>query len=203
MTNLKELYLDSNQITSIDVSSFWDLDKLQYLSISNNSISFLDERTFANLYHLKVLKLSNNRIELVSKEQFLDLYNLEILDLSNNRLKSIVDFSFQSLTFLQDINLYGNIRLFLSSLKNLFISYESLIIESNKKVLLDSLKPQKEKIVAGLVYYKSINIDYDIDDIDCILVLDFLEKNILMNLRTDYEMLRFLSSCQRIDLLDK
>lgn len=210
MKLLSELNLNSNQISLIEFSSFWDLDMLVSLELANNSLTRLDDQLFVNLLQLKYLNLNSNKIEFISPVLFSQLINLEHLDLSFNQLKSIDDFSFLSLSFLQNINIDGNIHLNfssysfygLSSLKNLFISYQSLTIERNKNILLDSLIPKKEKTVDELIYFKSINIISENDLIDCLLVLDFLKKNIQVNLRTDYEMLLFLSSCQYIDLFN-
>ena len=213
MKDLKTLILDSNRISSVDWSSFLDLDQLEYLSLANNSIGFLDQRTFSNLLQLGYLNLSYNHIESISRFLFAKSYNLKILDLSYNRLKSIEDFSFVELSLLQDFHLNNNRLEFvlfenslfgLSSLVNLFITYEFISNSENKQVLLGSLKPHVERFVNGITYYKAINMLYEINEMfqhdECQIVLDFLKRNIQVNLKSDYDLLVFLYNCEKLSL---
>jgi hypothetical protein len=66
------------------------------------------------------------------------------------------------------------------------------------------LKAKRERIVNDVIYYKSINILYDFNytnpQINCILVLQFLKKNIQINLKDDYLLSIFLNFCQKLDL---
>ena len=213
VVTIKILNFESNQISLIDSSVFWVLDQLEYLNLGNNSITYLDERTFSMTFHLKTLNLSFNQIESIQSSLFSNLYNLEILDLSGNRLKTIEENSFRSQSLLHDLFIKDNLIDFqisensfvgLTSIQNIFVSYEFLNVDTNKRSLLASIVPKAEKTVNDVTFFRSINIIYEYDEmspkINCTLVLDFLARNIQVNLKTDFDFLVFLSFCRNLDL---
>ena len=101
LSNLKELDLNDNQLTSIP-ESIGNLTKLERLYLQNNQLTSLEG--IENLTNLKVLKLSNN--ELTSLEGIKNLTNLEVLKLSNNKLTSLK--GIENLTNLEVLGLQNN-----------------------------------------------------------------------------------------------
>ncbi|XP_072026333.1 uncharacterized protein [Amphiura filiformis] len=86
---LKELYLQNNQISLLDAHLFENLTQLQALDLSGNFFLFLPLHVFSPLRYLVTLDLSNNSIMLLDKEIFGLLYNLEELRLSHNKIRNI------------------------------------------------------------------------------------------------------------------
>ena len=210
---LAELSINSNLISSIEPYSFSQLDQLETLRLDENLLTYLENRTFSNLFHLKYLNLSFNQLEFIDKSIFSDLYNLKTLELNNNRLKSIESFALNSLWLLQKIYINDNLdSLILSndafngldSIVDIYISFNTLSILENKHSLLKSLKAKNVRNVNDVIYYKSINILYEFNytnpEINCFLVLQFLKNNIQVNLKDDYHLSIFLSSCQKLYL---
>ena len=213
LIQLAELYIYSNLINSIEAFSFSQLEKLETLRLDDNLLTNLENRTFSNLFHLKYLNLSFNQLEFIDKSLFSDLYNLETLDLSFNRIKSIESLALSSLRLLQIVYINDNSdSLILSrdafygleSIVDIHVSFNILSRLENEESLKSSLKANRERNVNDVVYYRSINIlyyfNYTDPQINCTLVLQFLKKNIQINLKDDYHLSIFLSFCQKLDL---
>lgn len=215
MDALKNVNLASNMISQVGWSTFLSMDRLEWLNLGNNSITILEERTFSSLMQLKYLNLSHNNIEYIGSLLFAQLFAIQTLDLSSNRLKLIGEYSFSQMSLLEDLHLEANSPdlifqkdLFkgLDSIVNLFVSLNTLSNEKNAKYLMESLHAQLAKYVINVAYFKSINIIHEeLDRIDksiCLLVLEFVKKNIQVNLRSDFEMILFFESCQMFLYLD-
>ena len=77
--NLKQLYLNNNQISNLSPIS--DLQRLRRLSLNKNNVS--DVSGLSGLTTLQWLRLNDNRISTVARLE--TLVNLKTLELSNNR----------------------------------------------------------------------------------------------------------------------
>ena len=98
--NLKQLYLNDNQIS--DLSPLAGLQRLRRLSLNKNNIS--DVKALSGVTTLRWLRLNNNRISTVSP---LDtLVNLKTLELGNNRFSDASPL--EALTALENLHLDGN-----------------------------------------------------------------------------------------------
>ena len=65
-----ELYLDVNEITSIDSHRLEHLKSLTRLDLSNNKVSVLPPYVFANLTRLATLIVSYNKLQCVQENAF-------------------------------------------------------------------------------------------------------------------------------------
>ena len=99
-TNLRQLYLDRNEI--LDVSELAGLSTLTHLSLRQNVV--VDIAPLANLRQLRSLALSHNAIN--DPDPLIGLRNLLILDLASNDLQHIWPLSY--LTTLRDLRLDEN-----------------------------------------------------------------------------------------------
>lgn len=74
-----ELYLDANEIESIQVDRIGHLKSLTRLDLSTNHISILSNNTFANLGKLSTLIISYNRLQCVQRDSLAGLKSLRIM----------------------------------------------------------------------------------------------------------------------------
>lgn len=89
LTNLVELDLSENLLTSVPTETFADYPSLMRLILNGNPISVLHRSSFKYLSYLTTLELSNCEIEMVNDEAFAGLDNLEWLKLDGNRLTTV------------------------------------------------------------------------------------------------------------------
>ena len=61
--NLKDLYLDYNQITHVPEDVFRDTPLLSYIRLNNNDITRLSSRTFEHLDQIKYINIHNNPLQ--------------------------------------------------------------------------------------------------------------------------------------------
>ncbi|CAK8672394.1 unnamed protein product [Clavelina lepadiformis] len=85
LRNLKELYLDSNNITNVGIATnaFVSADSLEDLSISANNLTSLPEGLPRSL---KSARFNHNKINAVSATSLEPLHELLVLDLSYNHI---------------------------------------------------------------------------------------------------------------------
>ena len=115
-----ELYLDVNEITSIDSHRLEHLKSLTRLDLSNNKVSVLPPYVFANLTRLATLIVSYNKLQCVQENAFggtafqflikhsstalvkpsdcVGLANLRILSLHGNDISIIPEAAFSDTT---------------------------------------------------------------------------------------------------------
>jgi Leucine-rich repeat (LRR) protein len=89
-------------------NTFSGLTQLEEINLNSNQLSSLDEITFYKLVNLKVLKFNNNQITSFDEETFDGLKSLEILDFSNNKVITLPTKIFSGLTNLVSVHLSGN-----------------------------------------------------------------------------------------------
>jgi Leucine-rich repeat (LRR) protein len=206
---LLDLNLVSNEIAWIEPHSFYDLSLLIDLNISSNKLASLDVASFSGLTLLATLNLSFNSIEIIQKGLFSDLLKLVQLDLRENKLKFIENYAFQNLVSLKYLNLNSNPNLSISNaslnglklIQEIFISF-SLLNNKNESIefIKLSLKPFIYKRNYDYVYYKSINVMYEEQVVDCEATLNLIKANIHLNLKTSSDYNSFWSDCHTFDL---
>ncbi|XP_052833813.1 toll-like receptor 5 [Octopus bimaculoides] len=126
---LTNLYLNENNISTIQVGTFDDLPRLTFLSLSSNGIKEIKPDTFRNQFRLTYLNLSFNDIKEMKGEIFQDLPSLKSLELGGNGMKIQAEM-FQNLSILTRLDLSGNdmkeikpeIFKYLSSLTDLYLN---------------------------------------------------------------------------------
>ena len=137
LPNLRELYLDGNNLTEVPYDCLTNLSRLLMLSASRNAITGLNGGIFDGLQNLKRLYLDHNRIGGLHDGTFKGLQSLMILDLSHNRITGLHDGTFDGLQSLGSLDLSYNgitfigIRVFsnssvLTRLRVLDLSYNKL-----------------------------------------------------------------------------
>ncbi|XP_062582659.1 opticin-like [Saccostrea cucullata] len=74
-----QLYLSRNKITTIKESDFNSLTNLKKLDLNHNSITSIDDNAFSNLTKLEKLFLDGNSINTIKNTAFIGLSNLKEL----------------------------------------------------------------------------------------------------------------------------
>ncbi|XP_077410363.1 toll-like receptor 22 [Vanacampus margaritifer] len=150
LTNLLELDLSSNNISSLTCEDFANLDKLRVLGLYQNKISAVKGCAFKDLSNLQVLKLQTNRITKLNGAFKMDFPHLRQLKLDNNQLTAIERGAFEGLRSLQNLSMQRNQ---LQKLENgSFIGLTMLT-----DILLQSNELQQTEISAG-VFNDLINL---------------------------------------------
>lgn len=98
ISNLREIYMQGNNITRIENATFINQTHLTYLNLRNNSIHEIAEDAFLGLGILDSLVLIANRIENIAPRTFQPLTTVRYLDLERNNLTRISEEIFSSNT---------------------------------------------------------------------------------------------------------
>ncbi|XP_074619052.1 uncharacterized protein LOC141877910 isoform X2 [Acropora palmata] len=106
LTNLYNLQLDGNKIPKLATNLFQNQRNLQTLDLINNRISVLESGAFSNLGNIQTIVLSGNQI--VFLPTFPSLSSLLDLYLQNNRIQNIGQKCFGGLTRLRTLDFSGN-----------------------------------------------------------------------------------------------
>ena len=208
--NLLVLSVELNRISTIDRNAFSNLDRLLVLNLAQNNLTILNQDTFENQLQLSLLNLSYNYLSFIEEDLFSSLYNLNSLDLSHNLLRQIDDYSFRLLNLLKVLSLDGNVLLRFSpltfngleSIDVIYVEFQVLNQSDNQMSLLSELRPVKLKQVGEYVYFRPISIVYnDRRMMNCRLVIEFLKRNIQVNLRADYDFVLFIDACLGLTLV--
>lgn len=107
LSNLVELDLSDNMLTSIPTETFQDYSSLMRLILSGNPIRELKSNAFRHLSFLTTLELSNCQLSEVENEAFIGLDNLEWLKLDGNRIQRLSG-NYILPQSLHGINMQGN-----------------------------------------------------------------------------------------------
>ena len=221
--NLKYLEINDNQIENI----LWikNSSNLRELKISNNKLNQLPNRLFDNFMSLSKIDLSLNQIKSIDSFDCRQKTKINKLDLSNNQLEN-VDFIFDC-SIINEIRLNNNqirhIQLEILSyyyLKILDISFNPIEVRNQNLINLKIgenlmeivLSINSIDLIQGLTnnrlikqneknaFYKVLYIVLidKLDYFDCKIQLDFLKRNILLNLFYSYQIDYFLSFCNKI-----
>ena len=108
LSNLEALYLTRNDLSSLPEDTFDGLSKLQNLYLNQNDLSSLPEDIFDGLSNLEDLYLSQNNLSSLSEDIFDGLSNLEALHLTQNDLSSLPEDIFDGLSNLESLRLSRN-----------------------------------------------------------------------------------------------
>lgn len=107
VTKLRSLYLNSNQITSINWT-FEHVPDLEHLDVSRNQIENLTDGTFKDLKNLNVLHLWGNQIQSLRRKVFTGLENLNLVELYSNQVTNLPEDTFYDLVNVENIGLRAN-----------------------------------------------------------------------------------------------
>ncbi|XP_017781049.1 PREDICTED: protein slit [Nicrophorus vespilloides] len=103
-----ELYLDVNEIQSIQADRISHLKSLTRLDLSNNQVGILSNDTFANLSKLSTLIISYNKLQCIQRDSLAGLKSLRILSLHANQVSMIPEGTFANLKSITHIALGAN-----------------------------------------------------------------------------------------------
>ena len=102
-----ELYLDVNEITSIDNQRLEHLKSLTRLDLSNNKVSVLPPYVFANLTRLATLIVSYNKLQCVQDNAFGGTASPQFL-IKHSSTALVKPSDCAGLTNLRILSLHGN-----------------------------------------------------------------------------------------------
>nr|XP_033814584.1 leucine-rich repeats and immunoglobulin-like domains protein 3 isoform X1 [Geotrypetes seraphini] len=107
---LKNLYINSNQITSMEPGTFDNLsNSLQVLKLNKNKIFFIPPKMF-KLSHLQHLQLNRNKIKMIDGLTFQGLGALKSLKMQRNSISKLMDGAFWGLSNMEILQLdYNNL----------------------------------------------------------------------------------------------
>ncbi|KAK7076213.1 hypothetical protein SK128_023565 [Halocaridina rubra] len=110
LTNLRELDLSNNDLTTINGECFRYMRRLRNLNIQDNKINSLSRNHFQGQYHpyLESIQLSFNSIKMIEPQTFHDYTNLKYLYLDDNQITRIQRSGFSNLDNLEHLDLEGN-----------------------------------------------------------------------------------------------
>ncbi|XP_044585787.1 protein slit isoform X1 [Cotesia glomerata] len=103
-----ELYLDVNDIKTIQPERLSHLRMLTRLDLSNNQIVMLANDTFKNLTKLSHLIISYNKLQCVQKDSLAGLKSLRIISLHGNEISTIPEGTFDDLKAITHVALGSN-----------------------------------------------------------------------------------------------
>ncbi|GMT07509.1 hypothetical protein PENTCL1PPCAC_29683 [Pristionchus entomophagus] len=103
-----ELFLDSNEITTIPIEKIKALPKLVKLDLSHNRITTVEDNTFVGLEKLSTLILSYNKVMCIAPLAFSSLRSLRILSLHGNDISTLPESAFTDLHNITHIALGTN-----------------------------------------------------------------------------------------------
>ncbi|VDI21042.1 Hypothetical predicted protein [Mytilus galloprovincialis] len=108
LTSLEMLFLEYNEISSIEDGAFSTLRSLSILHINDNKLTNIKPDTFKSLESLRELHLEYNEISSIEDGAFSTLSSLSLLNIHENKLTSIKPDTFKSLGSLRELNLKDN-----------------------------------------------------------------------------------------------
>jgi hypothetical protein len=107
-TQLKELYLTGNEITSLESKSFVNAPNLVYLDLATNKFTDFAEHTFGGLSSLIYLDLSNNYLDHLDAKYFSDIPDIKAIQIANNKVKALTKDIFINNLSLREVRLSRN-----------------------------------------------------------------------------------------------
>jgi Leucine-rich repeat (LRR) protein len=106
--HIRELYLDSCLINTIDIQAFSGIPSIKILSLTNNALSEVPSEAIASLTTLKILKLDSNNIQTIRRYAFKNLFSLEELYMNNGPLTEIETYALSGLKSVKILELNHN-----------------------------------------------------------------------------------------------
>ena len=127
-SSLEKLYLQNNEINSLQLTFLSLLKHLKELNFDFNRLTFIPENLFQSNNQLNYLSLQGNDLNYLTNKSFHGLKSLTYLNLARNRLQFQYNQQpFQDLNSLEILNLDRNVQLNLT--KNIFRGLENKLIE--------------------------------------------------------------------------
>ena len=117
--NLNELYLNYNELATLNPHLFDHLNKLTILLLNRNKLMSLPYGIFNNLTNLEFLILEENYLKTLRPNVFYNLFNLKLISLSDNSLTHIDYNIFKGLYAITRFDIYNNYLLELPNIKHL------------------------------------------------------------------------------------
>ena len=105
---VQTLFLDNNQLTTIQPNAFAGLTNLEWLGLGENQLSTIPTKAFAGLTNLKDLFLRDNQLTTIQPNAFTGLTSLTELYLGYNQLTTIPTKAFAGLTNLEKLFISNN-----------------------------------------------------------------------------------------------
>ncbi len=110
LSNLNDLSLFGNQLTTLPVNIFLDCISLTTLILEENKLLIIPATSFNGLANLRTLNLSSNFLLALEKGTFNGLIQLETLDLNDNPLRILPVGIFHGLNKLSVLSLGNTLR---------------------------------------------------------------------------------------------
>lgn len=108
LSNVVDLDLSMNLLTSVPTSIFRDVPNLRDLSLARNPIQKIDSRAFRFISGLVRLDLSRCKLESIAADAFSDVNTLESLKLNGNNLRDLKPKTIEVLNGLHGVDLHDN-----------------------------------------------------------------------------------------------
>ncbi|KAJ8672692.1 hypothetical protein QAD02_003952 [Eretmocerus hayati] len=108
LSNLVELDLSHNRLTSVPSSSFGDTPFLRELNLAHNPLGRIGSNAFERTRNLVKLDLTSTRLNELAAKSFHGLEVLESLKLGHNNVSTLQRNTFEPLIKLTSIELYDN-----------------------------------------------------------------------------------------------
>ena len=217
LVNLEYLDIANNRIEYIESGSFDNLIALETLLLSNNKLIGFNA-SFNNLDSLKFLDLSFNSIELIPEKTFSDLLKLEILDLSHNKIYAFESRALENLDSLKDLHININSVHFqmkansffqLGSLQNIYISKS--ILNNDTELIFNATfnyLNRNSTLKNNRIYFKTLSLitptstlgNMSVLEYDCDLTLQFIRRNIHVNLKSEIHISQYFAQCSQFVL---
>ncbi|CAF4443977.1 unnamed protein product, partial [Rotaria sp. Silwood2] len=126
--SLEKLYLQNNEINSLQLTFLLSLKNLKELNLDFNRLTFLPENIFQTNLNLIYLSLQGNDLNYLTNYSFYGLNNLIHLNLARNRLQFLYNQQpFQYLNSLKILNLDRNLQMNIT--KNILNDLSKTLIE--------------------------------------------------------------------------
>ena len=106
---LERLFLQYNNLTSIESGAFLSVHKLQILNLAHNRLVYVSQPVFADMSSLSEMYLNDNLFTHIESGVFLSLERLDTLNLAHNRLSSVCKDLFSAMTLLRELYLNDNL----------------------------------------------------------------------------------------------
>ena len=107
-SNLQRLYLDKNDLETIQAGAFSKQQLLTLLDLKENKLHNISAETFRGLGSLTSLRLDHNKLQKIYRGDFSFMRMIEYIDLSFNEISDLEEGAFDRLDHLKTLLLNGN-----------------------------------------------------------------------------------------------
>ncbi|KAF2362520.1 Toll/interleukin-1 receptor (TIR) domain [Trinorchestia longiramus] len=185
LSSLNILNMSSNRLVALPPEIFNETLSLQELYVHNNSLGVLAPGLFSSLTHLTLLDLSHNKLtsEWVTSETFKGLLRLVVLNLSNNKVSLVSEDMFHDMSALQVLDLSNND---LTSVSDL--TFSPLVNLHRLDLSYNRLATMKSRSLAGLHVLSSLSLSHN--NLSSIAPTAFENCTSLRNLRFEFNFLK-------------